>query len=172
MASLGNYSGSELVEGSNDFEPIPAGVYDAEVTASDIVEKDSGAKVRLSLEITVTGPQFEGRKLWHGFNLKNPSAMAQEIAQRELSDLCRACGLAAVPAESEEFHGIPIRIKVGMGKPNPPYEARAEVKKFLAPGDDAPAQQPARQQQAAPQQRQQSAPANAGRPAPAWKKAG
>lgn len=169
MANLGNYSGSELVEGTSEFEPLPEGVYDAEVTASDITEKDGGQRVRLSIELTVRTDGYDGRKVWHGFNLKNPSPKAEEIAQRELSDLCRACGMAAVPGESEEFHGIPIRIKVGMGKPNPPYAAKNEVKKFLSSGEDAPTQQPARQQQAAP--RANAAPsANASRPAPAWKK--
>ena len=171
MASLGNYSGSELVEGTSEFDPIPEGIYDAEVTASDVVVKDDGQRVRLSIELTVRTDGYDGRKVWHGFNLKNPSPKAEEIAQRELSDLCRACGMAAVPGESEEFHGIPIRIKVGMGKPNPPYAAKSEVKKFLSSGEDAPTQQPARQQQVAPRTGGVSGQVS-GRPAPAWKKAG
>ena len=172
MASLGNYSGSALVEGQSDFDPIPEGVYDMEVVSSDVVQTKTGTGQMLKIELAVASGDFTGRRVWTNINIVNQNQQAQEIGQRQLSDLCRACGFAAVPSESEEFHGIPIRVKVKMGKPNPPYEARNEVAKFLAAGDDAPAQQPARQQQTAPQQRQQSAPANAGRPAPAWKKAG
>lgn len=171
MASLGNYSGSELVEGTNDFEPFPVGVYDMEVVASDVVQTKTGTGQMLKLELSVTSGDYTGRRVWANINIVNQSQQAQEIGQRQLSDLCRACGMVAVPSESEEFHGIPIRVSIKLGKATAEYAARNEVAKFLAAGESAPAAQPARQQQAAP--RASAAPAaNAGRPAPAWKKAG
>lgn len=167
MASLGNYSGSALVEGQSEFDPIPEGVYDMEVIASDVVQTKTGNGQMLKLELGVASGDFAGRRVWTNINIVNQSQQAQEIGQRQLSDLCRACGMAAVPSESEEFHGIPIRVKIKMGKPNPPYEARNEVAKFLSAGDDAPAQQPARQ--SVPAARPAAPPAGAAtRPRPAF----
>lgn len=170
MASLGQYAGSELVEGSQSFDPIPAGVYDMEVVASDVVPTKNGKGTMLKLELVVTSGEYESRRVWANLNIVNESVKAQEIGQRQLSDLCRACGLAAVPGESEEFHGIPIRVNVGV-ETDPQYGAKNVVKRFLSDGDTAPAQpQPARQAAAAP--RTNAAPANSSRPQPSWKRAG
>ena len=166
MAQLGNMGGSALVEGSTSFEPFPAGVYEMEVTASDVVATKSGSGQMLKLEMTVTGGDFAGRKVWHNVNIQNQSAQAQEIGQRQLSDLCRACGMAVVPSESEEFHGIPIRVSVVIEN-DPQYGAKNIVKRFLSDGDAAPAPAQPRQQQARPT----AAPAASnGRPAPSWKR--
>lgn len=164
MANLGNYAGTALVEGSTNFEPFPAGVYDMEVVASDVVATKNGTGQMLKLELAVAGGEFEGRRVWANINIVNQSQQAQEIGQRQLSDLCRACGLVAVPSESEEFHGIPIRVSIGIEQ-SEQYGAKNIVKRFLAAGEPAPA---------APQPRQQAARATApaqaanARPAPAW----
>ena len=58
----------------------------------------------LQLVATVTAGQWKGRKLWVRLNIVNPSAAAVEIAQRELSAICRACGVMTLLADSLQLH--------------------------------------------------------------------
>lgn len=138
MADLGNMGGSQLAEPSNDYTPIPAGVYDLEVSASDIVQTKAGTGLMLKLQLRVTGPDYEGRVIFDQINIQNASQQAQEIGQRQLSDLSRACGFAANPQDSQEFHGIPIRARVKV-KSDPQYGDRNEIARYLEPDETAPA---------------------------------
>ena len=81
----------------------------------DSVERETkagdGAYLELTLE--VVGDQYKGRKLWDRLNLRNKNEKAVRIAERTLSSICAATGVAR-PQDSAELHGIPMTIKVGI----------------------------------------------------------
>ena len=112
MANLGP-SGFDAtgVEPTSEFDPLPAGKYVAEVTASEMRPNSKGTGEYLWLEFTVLDGPYATRKIWTQLNLINPSQQAVEIAQRELSALCRAVGKLRV-LDSIELHGIPLDINV------------------------------------------------------------
>lgn len=168
MASLGSAAGSALVEGSPDFTPIPAGVYDMEVVDSAVVPTKAGTGTMLKLQLKVCGGRYDNRRVFDQINIENQNAQAQEIGQRQLSDLCRACGLAAVPAESDEFHGIPIRARVKI-KDDANYGPRNEIARYVDPADAGGAPAPAAPaRQAAAPARAASSPPAGNRGAPPW----
>ncbi|MCA0402044.1 MAG: DUF669 domain-containing protein [Proteobacteria bacterium] len=172
MASLGKYSGAALVESSNDFSPIPAGVYDVEVIESALVPTKAGNGTMLKLQLKVVGAQYENRRIFDQINIENANPQAQEIGQRQLSDLARACGLTVIPDDSDAFHGIPIRARVKI-KQDPQYGDKNEVAHYLeADGSPHPASQPAPRQQAATAAppRANTTPAAGNRPPPSWKR--
>lgn len=168
MAQLGNYVSEQLAEPSNDFSPIPPGTYAMEVIESDIAETKNGRGILLKLTLRVTEGEFENRRVWSQLNIRHENQQAQEIGQRQLSDLSRACGFTANPSDSEDFHGIPIKVSVKIGKAQEGYEPRNEVSRFIA-ADQQQASAP--RQNTAPQQRAAAPQHNVtGKAPPPWQR--
>jgi len=111
MAQLVQAFDSGQHDDMNNFDPIPPGAYIAQITGSQI--KDTARKdgQYISFEFTVLKGEFKGRKIWTNLNIVNPSAMAVEIAQKELATICRACGKAVIQ-DTQQLHGIPFEMKV------------------------------------------------------------
>jgi len=110
MANLGNFNANN-VDPATDFEPIPAGKYLAVITDSEMKPTKSGNGNYLELTFQVIDGPFKGRMLWSRLNLDNPSAQAVQIAQGELSAVCRAVGVMQ-PKDSIELHNVPLLVTV------------------------------------------------------------
>jgi len=114
MASLNGFNAAE-VNPAIGFDPLPAGRYLAQIVNSEMKPTAAGTGEYLKLEFQVLDEQYKNRKLFANLNLNNPSDMAVGIARAELSAICRAVGVL-VPKNSEELHGIPLTLKVGLKK--------------------------------------------------------
>lgn len=90
---------------------IPAGKYKCVITASE--EKPTramtGTKLALTMQV-IEGPH-QGAYVFDNLNVNNPSATAQEIAQRKLSAICRAVGVYT-PNDSSDLHNKPLMVTV------------------------------------------------------------
>ena len=140
----GNLSGFNAaeVEPQGSFEPIPAGWYKAMITDSEFKPTKSGNGEYLQLRLDVIEGEHEGRILFDRLNLNNPSQTAVEIAQRQLSAICRAVGVMT-PQDSRDLHDRPLRVKVSIRPAGNGHEASNEVKAYEAVdggGQAAPAQ--------------------------------
>ena len=60
-------------EDTDDFEPIPAGIYPMTVTASDIKQTKSQNGQYIEFEFTVMGEKYPNRKIWTRLNIVNPN---------------------------------------------------------------------------------------------------
>lgn len=134
MAGLGSRFDATQhdTEQRGEYEELPNGVYDLEITESDVVPTKSGNGTVLKATNTVVAPsEYEGRKLFSTYNLENANAQAQEIGQRQFASLCRAISVTEVE-DSEELHFKTYRVKIGLGKPSKDgqYPARAEIKRY------------------------------------------
>lgn len=109
MAYLGMSFDANTVEPA-DFSALPAGDYTAMITASEWKTAKSGDQY-LALTLQVVEGHHNGRFLWHNLNIMSSSAKAQDIAQRELSAICRATGKMQI-SDSAELHDCPVIIKV------------------------------------------------------------
>lgn len=141
----GNLNGfnAEEIEPQGSFEPIPAGWYTAMITESEFKPTKNGNGEYLQLRLDVIEGEYEGRILWSRLNLNNPSQTAVEIAQRELSSICRAVGVMQ-PRDSSELHDRPLKVKVSIRPAGNGYDAINEVKAYdSAEGASAPAAKPA-----------------------------
>jgi len=129
MANIGaNGFDATNVEPSVDFEHIPAGRYNAEITDSDLLDNSRGTGEYLKLEFTILDGPYAGRKLWTQLNLVNPSPQAVEIAKRDLSAICHATGKLQVQ-DSIDLHNIPMEINVKV-KNNPEYGPQNVIRGF------------------------------------------
>ena len=137
----GNLSGFNAadVEPQGSFEPIPAGWYSAMITDSEFKATKNGNGEYLQLRLDVIEGEHEGRVLFDRLNLNNPNQTAVEIAQRQLSAICRAVGIMT-PSDSSELHDKPLKVKVSIRPAGNGYEASNEIKAYeSAEGAGAPA---------------------------------
>ena len=90
MASL-SFDATSVEITSRD--PVPADVYEALITDSEIraTRTGNGKGINLTFEI-VSGPH-KGRKVFAWINFQHPKAEAQRIGQEELARICKAVGV-------------------------------------------------------------------------------
>ena len=101
------------------FEPIPAGTEAvAEISESDYTEPNTKGTRMLKLKFTILDGAFKGRHINEGYCLVCPSSdKAQEIAQRDIRQICESLGMTGFTM-TEELHGKPLLIKIGQDAPN------------------------------------------------------
>jgi hypothetical protein len=92
MANLNGFN-AHNIDPATDFEPIPAGKYLAVITDSEMKATKNGNGYYLELTFQVIDGPYKNRLLWSRLNLHNPNEQAVQIAQGELSAICRAVGV-------------------------------------------------------------------------------
>ena len=117
------------VEPTKDFDPIPNGKYLAAITDSELKTTKDGNGEYLELTFQVLDGEYKHRKLWARLNLKNENDQAVQIAQAELSSICRACGVMT-PQDSEQLHDRPLIIAVKVTKRSDNGELTNEIKAY------------------------------------------
>lgn len=124
------------VEPSAPREPIPAGWYKMVIVNSE--EKPTKAQTGsyLKMEVEVIEGEHQGRKVFPMLNLNNPNSTAVEIAQRELSSICRATGVMT-PRNSQDLHDKPFMGKVKVTPPRDGYEAGNAIAEYAPVGKAA-----------------------------------
>ena len=112
MANLSGFNASTTPP-MDDFSPMPDGDYRALISESKVKETkahDGASFLEFTWELL--DEPYRKRKQWSRLNLWNPNQQAVEIAQKELSSICRAVGVMS-PNDSEELHGIPCILHIG-----------------------------------------------------------
>ncbi len=115
--------GSFSTEGKAEmgFGVMPKGKYLMQIIESDYVPNSAKTGHYLKLVREVMEGQYKGRKYFSNLNLDNPNPVAVEMANKEFTSTCKACGKVAVD-DSEELHFIPhfVHLAVKAGKNNAP----------------------------------------------------
>ena len=132
MASL-SFDATSVEITSRD--PVPADVYEALITDSEIraTRTGNGKGINLTFEI-VSGPH-KGRKVFAWINFQHPKAEVQRIGQEELARICKAVGIGRLE-DTAQLHNLPMMITVGIDKDD---KTRNVIKNYKAK-ETAPAQ--------------------------------
>lgn len=99
------------VEPATAFDPIPRGRYLCCIEKSEMKTTRDSTGQYLELVFNVLDGEYKNRVVFARLNLVNTNPKATEIAYRELSALCRACGVLQVQ-DSAELHNRPLIIQV------------------------------------------------------------
>lgn len=134
MAKL-NFN-AENIEPNTGFDALPVGRYNLMIQDTDMIETKAGDGHYLKITFKVIDGNYVNRLLWLNLNLDNPSEKAVEIAQRELSGLCRAVGLMQIE-DSEELHGMVVSGHVTIQKGTGGYSDTNKVSGFKPVGNSA-----------------------------------
>lgn len=124
-----NRNVSNVDPSAGGFEPIPAGHYPAQITNSEVKATKAGTGSYLTLEFTLIGEKYAGRKIWLNLNLDNPNPKAVEIAEQQLATICDAIGHNGNVQDSQELHMKPMLIGVTIRKDDQ-YGDKNEIKSF------------------------------------------
>jgi hypothetical protein len=114
-------------EGS--FEVMPPGKYAAIIMNSEVKSTKSGNGSYLTLMFKITEGDYENRTVFANLNLDNPNEKAVAIARRDLTKICKACGVAAIQ-DSSELHGIPMQITLKVTPATDQFAARNEITNY------------------------------------------
>jgi len=130
MASLSfNVDEVDVSDQPTKYDPIPEDMYKAVIIDSEMKPTKAGNGAYLELKFEVIDSQYAGKWIRARLNLQNESQKAVEIAQRDLSSICRAIGKKAI-SDSEELHHKPLQIKVVIQPPRGEYPASNEIKAY------------------------------------------
>lgn len=159
MATL-NFNAQAVQPAQNNFAPIPAGVYTAQIVESEIRALKSGNGEALALQFEILGNQYSGRKIFANLNINHTNKDAERISQEQLSAICHAVGVLQLQ-DSSQLHHKPLNIRVKIRKQDG-YEDRNEISGYdAATGAVAGSPNPSQAQ----------APATGGAPRKPWEKA-
>lgn len=165
MADLGQDFSTEGHEHVS-FAPIPNGTYELMVVGSDVKRTNNNDGSYAKFDMVVVGEgDGQNRHIFQNITLENPSEKAMAMGQRQLADLCRACGKGSI-RDTADLHDIPFFAKVGIEKGKNNYPDKNKINEFLPAGDEisAPARvaatAPTRPVQAAAPVRATTAPAS------------
>lgn len=128
MAHLG-FDATQVQPDTGQLDPIPAGWYNAMVDESELKPTSDGLGARLAVRFNIIDGQYANRKIYTGFNIRNANPVAQEIAFKQLSALAHAVGVLQVQ-DSQQLHGIPLKIRVKIRPPQNGYEAQNDISAY------------------------------------------
>ena len=127
-----DFDAREHDTGDGDFDVIPPGVYEAEITGSELKDTNAGDGKYISLEYTILGPNNSGRKVWHNLNIVNKNDKAVKISKSQLSKIALSVGVPVLK-DTSQLHQKPMKIKIAVKKGTEKYpEDRNEIKSFYA----------------------------------------
>ena len=121
---------------NDEYSPLPAGVYEAEVEKIETRTSIKGDEY-LALTFNVVEDGAVGRKIFDNFHLWNPSAQAVEISQRRMSSLFKAAGFPTM-GPTDDLLGKQIKVRVKVKDADNGYEAQNQVKAYLTSSSSHP----------------------------------
>ena len=125
------------------FEPVPAGVYEVQITDADLkTTKDlKGQYIWLELTI-VRNPEYQDRKFFANITVSNESQKAVDIGRAQLGDLLEITGLTTFnDTDALKNKVFKVKVKVQKGTPDYPNPTN-QVTAYLYQDGHAPGKGP------------------------------
>ena len=145
MVQLNKKFDSSQHDDFGSYEAVPAGEYIAQIISSE--RRDTKAKDGWMIVFVwkVLAGEHQGAEIYDNCNLGNKSQKAVDVANKQLSSICRAVGRVVIQ-DTEEVHGKPCRITVTV-KENPEYGKQNRIKSYQPvhgniPASSKPAEDP------------------------------
>lgn len=126
-----SFAVDELPQGSGgNFEPLPAGWYQATVTGAELKKTKAGTGEYIAIRYDILGPTHQGRVIFGNLNIANPNQEAEKIGRQQLRKLMVAIGLNSVSDTDQLINGnLSIKLDV---KHDEQYGDKNEVRGFKA----------------------------------------
>jgi hypothetical protein len=125
-----NINLSDLPVSENNYEPLPAGWYDATVTEATLRDTKSGGKM-IALKYTINGPTHQNRIVFGNLNIQNANPEAERIGRQQLGELMRSVGISQLK-QPEQLIGRDLCIKLKVRPAAGGYDASNDVNAFKA----------------------------------------
>lgn len=99
-------------------EPLPRGMYQVIVMASDIKQTQAGTGSFIELTLQIIDGPYSGRRVWDRLNVSNPNKVAEDIGKRQLQELVLATGVKKMTV-TEQLHDIPVLAEIDLDRKDP-----------------------------------------------------
>ena len=130
MAQLPQAANSEENNSTGGFDVLPEDDYICMLTKSEWMDNKAKTGRYIYMEFTIVEGEHKGMKFFERLNLVNPNPVAVRIANQKMNQLCAACLLTDID-DTEELHGIPVLLSVGINEnEDSDFPAQNEIKKF------------------------------------------
>jgi Protein of unknown function (DUF669) len=103
-------------QGGNSWDPLPAGVYVAQIVEASVLRPKSGDGCYLAITWKIAEGEFEGRQVWDRITFVHSNEQAQTIGRKTLKDLCVALDVNEQINDAEVFLFKLARIRLGIEK--------------------------------------------------------
>jgi hypothetical protein len=120
----------DLPESENSYDPIPEGWYEAVINKAEPKKTKDGTGTYINVRYDIVGPTHQGRVVFSIINVKNKSAIAQNIGLQNLKQLMRAIGIKRVD-DTDQLIGGRLSIKVVV-RTQEGYEPSNDVRGYKA----------------------------------------
>jgi hypothetical protein len=128
-----SFAVDELPQGSGgNFEPLPAGWYQATITSAELKKTKAGTGEYIAIRYDILGPTHQGRVVFGNLNIANPNQKAEEIGRQQLRELMVSIGLNSV-SDTDQLIGGSLSIKLDV-KSDEQYGDKNEVRGFKSAG--------------------------------------
>jgi len=135
MAMLPSVFNTDDHEAASGFEPIPAGIYLAEIVKTEMKDTKDKTGKYLSVQFKVIEGDHAKRLIFCNLNLVNKNQQAVDIAQSELKSICLATGFEGELEDSVDLHNIPLGIKVAIKPADSKWPASNTIKRYYQEAD-------------------------------------
>ena len=78
---------SELPKSERNFDPLPAGWYNATIGGAEIKQTKAGTGEYIAIRYDITGPTHQGRVIFGNLNIKNANPQAESIGYQQRFNL-------------------------------------------------------------------------------------
>lgn len=102
---------AELPESDRNFDPLPPGWYQANITKTEVRQTKNGTGQYIAIRYDIIGPTHQGRVVFGNLNIRNASPEAERIGRQQLGELLRAIGIAEL-SDTDQLVGAPVQIKL------------------------------------------------------------
>lgn len=131
MGFLGTtFNESNAVENTGNFEPIPAGWYQAQIKSAEVKQTKDGTGKYLNVRYDVLGPTNVGRVIFGMITLENLNQKTVEIGYGQMTELRVSLGMREI-SKTEDIEGRTLEIKVSIDI-SEGYKPKNGVKAFKA----------------------------------------
>jgi len=129
MVKLGGTYDSSQHQPHEAFDPLPSGWYAMTITSTEVRRTKDGRGQYLWIEHEIDErrhPERKGRKVWNRLNLWHDNPQTVQIANGQLSKICRSVGVPVID-DTEALHGRPIAVRVKLRAAEGEFDASNDV---------------------------------------------
>ena len=116
---------------SSSFEPVPHGWYRFIVDTATVMPTKAGTGSYVKVVLSLIDPVGKNRKIFHNFNIENPSEQAQKIGRSEFKKFLTAIGVTSAIASKDDVQvKVPAKTGYALIGIQPHYRNPGELDNF------------------------------------------
>ena len=123
--------------GLGEFEPVPAGVYPAQIVSAEEEPTKDGTSWVLKIQFNIVGPNYAGRRIWGRIITSSSDSQKMAAGKRHLANLLDALGVGRRISDTDVLLNKVTPIKVKLQAATEQYPASNNIVEYGVAADPA-----------------------------------